>query len=182
MEEQQLGFLTRIKNTLQKIFTPEEQLHSPVPLNVQQPVNQPQPVQGPPAPQQPMGPPAPQQPIPQPTPTVIPEFQDVQPDIQNIIREYFPDVYNEAINIAARESGLNPGAIGQNYNAEGVPSSQDYGLFQINDRWQGPGVEKAGMTMEDMLDAIKNVQYARQLYEQQGWNPWATAPDLGYAE
>lgn len=50
--------------------------------------------------------------------------------------------------------------------------STDVGIFMINSIHE-KRLKKLGMTMEDMKDCKKNIDYAYEwLYKYQGWNPW----------
>ena len=82
-------------------------------------------------------------------------------DVERLIREVFGSDANRALEIAFCESGLNPQAVGDtNLN----PSS--YGVFQIRAFVNRPPVE-------DLLDARKNIEFAHQMFEQQGnWSAW----------
>lgn len=92
--------------------------------------------------------------------------------ILGLIQKYFPkEQWQNALNVAKGESGLNPGAIGDNYPIRGqtIPS---YGLFQIRAL---PGRPKP----EQLVDPEFNVQYAANLFKAQGWRPWSFARKLG---
>lgn len=126
-------------------------------------------------------------PTPTPTPTVIPEFQGVQPQLQDQIRNAFPEFPNEMINLGARESSLNPEQVNENNPYVeafgGVP--RDLGLFQINEHWQGPLLKKLSVTPEELLDPEVNIQVARAIIDariKKGLNPfqpWVAAEGLG---
>lgn len=124
---------------------------------------------------------------PTPTPTVIPEFQNVQPQIQDQIRNAFPEFPNEMINIGARESSLNPEQVNPNnpYVEAFGGTPRDLGLFQINEHWQGPLLKKLGVTPEELLDPEVNIQVARAIIDariKKGLNPfqpWVAAEGLG---
>lgn len=130
----------------------------------------------------------PQQPQqPTPTPTVLPEFQGVQPELQNQIRGAFPDFPNEMINIGAEESSLRPDAIneGNPFIEEFGGSPRDLGLFQINEFFQQPIMRELGVTAEDLLDPEVNIAVARAIVDsrkKRGLNPfqpWVGAEKLG---
>lgn len=92
--------------------------------------------------------------------------------IEALIRSY--DWNDEvALAVARCESGLNPGAIGDNYPINGLhlPS---YGVFQIR------GFADRG-TPAQLLDPEYNVRFAYDMYRSQGWQPWTCATKLGYA-
>ena len=97
---------------------------------------------------------------PQPEPTPIVKNYE-NGDVERLIREVFGSDANRALEIAFCESGLNPSAVGDtNLN----PSS--YGVFQIRAFVNRPPVE-------DLLDARKNIEFAHQMFEQQGnWSAW----------
>jgi hypothetical protein len=75
--------------------------------------------------------------------------------IEEKIRETFPEDADRAVAIAKCESGLNPKA---------VSPTNDHGLMQIN---------KTVHTVEgDIYDVDTNLQFARKLYDERGWEPW----------
>jgi len=81
------------------------------------------------------------------------------------------------VNIAGRESGLNPYA----HNPNRATGDNSYGLFQINmiDRLGEARLKEfadLGVTsFEDLKDPWKNVQAAKRVYDSQGINAWTTA-------
>lgn len=110
--------------------------------------------------------------VPVPTPTLLPDAPENP--YMSLLKRYFPvDQVNNASNVMFKESGFRPNATNVNSNG-----TTDYGLFQINSV-HSPDIQKQGMTLQDMLDAAKNIQYAAQIYKQQGWNPWYGADSLG---
>lgn len=124
-------------------------------------------------------------PIPYPTPTIIPQFVDVAPEMQDIIRAIVqdPNQVNNFINLAAQESSLNPSNINQNSDQRGT---KDYGLFQINDYWQRPLYESMGYTVDDLLNPEVNAEVAYEIWKRNearregtGFNPWVAAQALG---
>ncbi len=60
--------------------------------------------------------------------------------------------------------------------------SLDVGLFQINSKWQVDNLARLGYTIFDMLDPEKATHFASWLQNQQGWNPWYGADDLGLTQ
>jgi len=88
-------------------------------------------------------------------------------DIEAKIRAAFPEEPEVAVAVSKAESSLRVDA--HNYN----PKTKDdsYGLFQIN-LW---GANKNTRPSPEILLTIDgNIQFARQLYESSGWNPWTT--------
>lgn len=81
-----------------------------------------------------------------------------------LIHETFPEDPHTALAIAKCESGLNPDA----YNPHNKNGSTDGGLWQINSVHDKTLVE-SGLTKWDPEDAT---EYARRLYDQNGWQPW----------
>lgn len=82
------------------------------------------------------------------------------------------------VNIAKRESGLNP----QAHNPNRATGDNSYGLFQINmiDNL-GPSRLKEFASLgvnsyEDLKDPWKNVQAAKKVYDSQGLGAWTTYP------
>lgn len=82
-------------------------------------------------------------------------------EIKKIICEVFSNC-KEALIIAFHES---------NFNQEAISRTNDYGVFQLNCRWQG---RRVGGMCERFLDPILNIQIAHQIYMEQGWIPWTT--------
>mgnify|MGYP001582553883 CR=1 FL=1 len=92
--------------------------------------------------------------------------------VSDLIKKYFPkDQWQNALAVAKGESGLNPGAIGDNYSIRGqtIPS---YGVFQIRGLPGRP-------PKEQLLDPEQNIKYAANLFASQGWRPWTVARKLG---
>lgn len=81
-----------------------------------------------------------------------------------MIKTTFPEDPHTAIAIAKCESGLNP----QAYNPNNSNGSTDGGLWQINTVHDGTLVE-LGLSKWDPEEAT---QFARMLYEQNGWRDW----------
>ena len=69
-------------------------------------------------------------------------------------------------------SGLNPEAININNDKH---RSMDVGIAQINMYWHRDRVK-----LIDMLDPVKNIDFAYKLYQEQGLTPWTCARVLGY--
>jgi hypothetical protein len=109
---------------------------------------------------------------PVPTPTLLP---DAPPNpYYDLLPQYFPnEQVNNASNVMFKESGFRPDAV--NLNDDG---SRDYGLFQINSVHE-QDLKNKGMTLQDMLDVVKNIQYAAEMQKAQGWEPWYGADSLG---
>lgn len=79
-------------------------------------------------------------------------------EIEKIIYGVFgKDKYKEARAIAMAESHLRPEAINKNVNG-----STDCGVFQIN----------SIHGLEDCHDPVKNIEYAKKLFDRSGWSPW----------
>ncbi len=94
------------------------------------------------------------------------DASDVSP--RDAIRTWFPDVYDQAINIAECESSLNPDAV----NPRGY-----HGLFQIGEGHSSAFRSVTGQSFFDgVYSAYHNAQYARHLYDRNGWSPWGCPP------
>jgi hypothetical protein len=123
---------------------------------------------------------------PTPTPTILPNFQGVQPQVQEGISNFFGANplegvnINDLINLGAGESSLDPSRINTN---EG--GSQDFGLYQINGKWQKQLLDELGVTEQDLLDPQINMQVTREIMRrrlEKGLNPfqpWVGADSLG---
>ena len=95
--------------------------------------------------------------------TIYGEKQIIQ-----IIRDIWPDkLENRAIQIARRESNLNPRVIG-------IPNECCYGLFQIYYRWHKSWMPSIGVTSaQQLLDPETNARAALEIYRRnRGWGPW----------
>jgi LysM repeat protein len=89
-------------------------------------------------------------------------------EVIQIIREEWPDDLEErAIQIARRESKLNPRAIG-------IPNDCCYGLFQIYYRWHKSWLPSVGVeNSSQLLDPRLNARAAFRMYQRNnGWGPW----------
>jgi hypothetical protein len=67
--------------------------------------------------------------------------------------------------LAHCESTLNPGAVS--------PGGGNWGLFQINTVHRSSFEAVTGRPWSAVLEADANAQFARWLFDQQGWAPWA---------
>lgn len=78
------------------------------------------------------------------------------------------------VNIAALESGLNPGA----HNPNAATGDDSYGLFQIN-MLGAMGPERRRQfklnSNKDLFDPLTNARAALEVYKSQGVNAWTTA-------
>lgn len=117
------------------------------------------PRQTPPPPPPP--PPAPE-PAPEPAPAPAPPGS-----IDDILARHFGSAAGTAKRIAQCESGLNPAAVS--------PGGGNHGLFQINNVHRGTFESVTGAPWSAVYDAETNTIFARWLYGQQGWGPWACA-------
>lgn len=80
--------------------------------------------------------------------------------IEEKIRATFPESPDRAVAIAKCESGLNPKA---------VSPTHDSGLMQLNDV-HDTRLKELGL---DKFDVDDNLTFARILYDERGWKPWA---------
>jgi hypothetical protein len=83
-------------------------------------------------------------------------------EIKTKICQVFVNNCNEALIIAFRESG---------YRQFAVSKTNDYGVFQMNCRWQK---RRVGGNCNNFFDVDTNIRVAKQIYDEQGWNPWTT--------
>lgn len=79
-----------------------------------------------------------------------------------MIRQTFPEQADIAVAVAMAESGLYPRALNAKDSHSGCKGS--YGIFQI------------GCLHEDnpqvLYDVEYNIKRAREIYDQNGWQPW----------
>jgi hypothetical protein len=95
-----------------------------------------------------------------------PRAQAETPSVaQDAISQAFGPVADQAMGVANCESSLDPGAVSS--------GGGNYGLFQINSVHSGDFQTVTGRPWSDALDAYANAIYAKHLYDQEGWRPWA---------
>lgn len=98
----------------------------------------------------------------EPTPSPTPE--PLKKNVEEIIEEVFGDLGQEVVDeaklVARCESGMREEA----HNGANKDDSRDDGAFQIN--------SVHGINPRFLKDAYVNVTVARQLYDEQGWQPW----------
>ena len=107
-------------------------------------------------------------------------FKSEKQQIMAYIVQVFGDDAFDAIQIAKCESGLNPETIGDtnlmsHNNGELVGDS--IGIFQVRTGGEGWNRAKAnGMSAEEfrvyLKDYKKNIDYAKTIFDQEGWSPW----------
>lgn len=104
------------------------------------------------------------------TPTTPPPRDQSAVSVDDSIRTFFPDIYDQAVSVARCESGLNPRAV----NPAGF-----HGLFQIASAYHRSSFERVtGQSWDDgIYTAYYNSQFARYLYDQSGsWSAWGCKP------
>lgn len=92
----------------------------------------------------------------------------IQNDVEGLIWAYFGDHAPTMIAIGKAESGLNCLAVG---DTTLTPSS--YGVFQIRAFEGRPPVS-------DLLNCEKNIKYAKELFDRQGFTPWSAYNNESY--
>ena len=107
-------------------------------------------------------------------------FKSEKQQIMAYIVQVFGEDAPDAIQIAKCESGLNPETIGDtnlmsHNNGELVGDS--IGIFQVRTGGEGWNRAKAnGMSAEEfrvyLKDYKKNIDYAKTIFDQEGWSPW----------
>lgn len=89
---------------------------------------------------------------------------DSTDSVHAAIARWFGDLYRQALAVANCESTLHPNA----------RSGPNYGLFQINRVHADTWAQVTGTSFtSSWSDPNLNAQFARWLYDQQGWAPWA---------
>jgi len=83
-------------------------------------------------------------------------------EIKSKICQVFGPECSNALIIAFRESG---------YRQFAISKTNDYGIFQMNCRWQG---RRVGGVCTRYFDVDTNIRIAKQIFDEQGWNPWTT--------
>jgi hypothetical protein len=89
--------------------------------------------------------------------------------IKAYIKEVFGKDYDKAMSLltnpVCHENGnLNPEAVNKNLNPDGTLSSTDYGLFQINDMWQGFN----HISVRFLKNYRINTDIAKEIYDENG--------------
>ncbi|MGK2928628.1 MAG: transglycosylase SLT domain-containing protein, partial [Acidimicrobiales bacterium] len=87
--------------------------------------------------------------------------------VGDVIARHFGAAAGTATRIARCESGLNPGAVSA--------GGGNHGLFQINNVHRGTFESVTGASWSAVYDAEANTVFAKWLYDQEGWGPWACA-------
>lgn len=87
--------------------------------------------------------------------------------VEGIIQRYFGPNTSKALAVARCESGLNPAAMS--------PGGGNHGLFQINNVHSGTFESVTGVPWSGRYDAEANTRFAKWLFDQSGWGPWACA-------
>jgi hypothetical protein len=82
----------------------------------------------------------------------------------------FGDLAGEARAVAACESHMNPAAVSR---------TNDHGLFQINIVHKAAFSQVTGQPWAAVYDAHFNSQFARWMYDRQGWRPWTCRYAVG---
>ena len=90
---------------------------------------------------------------------------DTPSTVQDAITQAFGPVADQAMGVAQCESNLDPNAVSR--------GGGNWGLFQINTVHQSDFESVTGHPWSDVLDPYANAQYAKHLYDQSGWQPWA---------
>lgn len=85
--------------------------------------------------------------------------------VEDEISQAFGPAAGSATGVARCESNLDPSAISR--------GGGNWGLFQINSVHAGDFEDVTGRPWSDVLDAHWNAVYAKHLYDDQGWRPWA---------
>lgn len=102
------------------------------------------------------------------TPTRPPERDPSTMSVEDSIRAWFSDIYDQAYSVADCESNLDPEA----YNPNGY-----HGLFQIGDGHSDAFTRVTGQSWSEVYTAYYNAQYARWLYDQSNsWQQWGCKP------
>jgi hypothetical protein len=87
---------------------------------------------------------------------------------QQWIQHSFGSRAPEAIRVARCESSLNPRAVS--------PGGGNHGLFQINNVHRANFTRVTGQPWSAVYNPHWNAVYAKRLFDQQGWRPWACKP------
>ncbi len=87
---------------------------------------------------------------------------------QAYINQLFGERAGEATRVATCESRLDPGAVSA--------GGGNHGLFQINNVHRGTFEQVTGQPWSAVYHPYYNAQFAKWLFDQSGWRPWACRP------
>jgi hypothetical protein len=103
---------------------------------------------------------------------------DIKEEYVSLVKKYFPDDWQFALDILKAESGGDPNA----YNDKNSNKTVDYGLFQINSSHED-SLKKAGIinSLKDLYDPETNIKAAAYVKNndpnknhETGWQQWST--------
>lgn len=113
-----------------------------------------------------------------------PKYSD---PIEQYIYTVFGDNHEQALKIARCESGLNPETIGDTHiigMLDGENIGHSVGIYQIRTGDAGGSYDSKpwnrakanGMTVSEFTEKLKdykyNINYAKSIYDRQGWSAW----------
>ncbi|MDZ7676155.1 MAG: transglycosylase SLT domain-containing protein [Acidimicrobiales bacterium] len=104
-------------------------------------------------------------PAPAPAPAPAPSY--APGSVEDIIARHFGPATQKALAVVQCESNFNPSAMS--------PGGGNHGLFQINNVHAGTWPSVTGTPWSNRYSAEANTVFAKWLYNQQGWGPWACA-------
>jgi hypothetical protein len=108
--------------------------------------------------------------IPTPTPKPTSEQEKIEKEIKEVFGEHAEKAFlllkGKGPGTCRENYELNPKAVGRNLvkGQPGVYSSSDYGVFQINDKWQGV------TNTRFLFDYKINIRMAWRIYEDNGYS------------
>jgi hypothetical protein len=105
---------------------------------------------------------------------IIKEAQAKEP-AQMTTEEYICHVFGRDCKIALAISQAENGTRQCDRFGVNTNNTIDVGIFQINSTHL-----KKGWKLTDLLDCHKNIDYAHQLYQEQGFNPWVAYQNQSY--
>jgi len=97
----------------------------------------------------------------------IPVITETTTDTESIVRQYFADI-PVMIQVARCESTFQH-TLADGSVLRGNVDNRDTGVMQINTFYHGDTAEQLGLNLENLYD---NMEYARDLYERKGTQPW----------
>ena len=86
-------------------------------------------------------------------------------EVKALIKKYFPNNYQQALNVAYCESGLRNDAQNKISSAGGI--------FQIID---GTWISNTDIPLSKKYDAALNILVASRIFKRRGWSPWVCRP------
>jgi hypothetical protein len=119
--------------------------------------------------------PAPE-PVHQPAPTPPPATAPASPTdaiAREILAVFGPVHGPEALRVGDCESGDHDGKPPYTFDPRAISRTDDWGVMQLNRPSHMRRAQRLGFPWSRMLEVRPNLIVAKNLYDEQGWGPWA---------